>query len=301
MQAIQGQSPISLFGIEPRKQIAAFPFSVPTTVESGLNLFEKAIVQIGRVDQKLEEIMPNFAVQNSLDALGQMIESLFTPLESFNVWLDSNVTGSWCKQLLLFVAKLPFQVARNIIRLLYAIVKTAISAVVHPLKAVTKLSRYLVLLTEQLTRPEVWSKMGVGIVGTSCGQILMTGNPLALIGVAIGGAFTLGGLTVGAIRDEKPSQYLLGQAKGFPQALLTGFCLGLMFGAIQKASVQEPLPKPQVIVTINNADDLFKYVTKVTSSFTEPLTPEQLKEMADAMLPPSSSPGFVSMANNLKG
>ncbi len=206
---------------------------------------EKAIRHLDGCEAYLDAKLPNLPIQNKIDKLGRYIEAKFAPLKKFNEWLDSNGEGEWYKKLATFLAKLPARAVRNIVRLLYNIIKAAIYAAVHPAKAAVKLAKLLVELAHALTLPETWSKMGAGMIGASLGQSLVSGNPIPLIAFGIGAAMLIGGLTAGAIksaveaekgnRGRAAMQNLLDQGKQLPEAALTGFCMGLITGGIQRA------------------------------------------------------------------
>lgn len=206
---------------------------------------ERAITYLNRLDEKLEKRFPNFAFQNKIDEISRYIQNKFSFLNRFNDWLNSNGHGEWHSQLATFLAKLPVRVARNILNLIYSIVKGCLYTAVHPLKSLNHLARLLVLLCHALTKPETWSKMGAGIIGAGLGQGLITGNPISIIGLGIGGAMVVGGITVGslkaaieAVRGNKlqaVSQHLLFQMQELPESFLTGFCMGLLMGGIQRA------------------------------------------------------------------
>ncbi|MBS0655324.1 MAG: hypothetical protein JSR46_06085, partial [Verrucomicrobia bacterium] len=143
-----------------------------------------------------------------------------------------------------FLVKLPARAVRNIVKVLYDIVKTCIYAAVHPLKALNQLAKLLVNLAYELTKPETWTKIGAGMIGASCGQALITGSPLSAIGVGIGAAMVIGGLSVGALqaaleaeegsRGEAALQNLDQQIQEIPETMLTGFLLGLLMGGIRR-------------------------------------------------------------------
>src|SRR5262249_25257758 len=156
--------------------------------ESMRNLRERTIHYLDQLDAKLDKKWPNLTIQNKFDHIYNYLQTKFAPLKEFNEWLDSNGHGKWYAQLSTFLAKLPLRAVRNIVRLLYAIIKGAAYSVVHPLKASIHVARLILLLLDELTKPETWSKMSVGILGASVGQTLITGNPLSLIGIGIGGA-----------------------------------------------------------------------------------------------------------------
>jgi len=237
------------------------PSSAPTT---GLNLYsviedqervanpkwnERAVAYLNRIDKKLEEKLPNFAFQNKIDEIGRYVQKKFSFLNSFNDWLNSNGHGTWCDKLATCLAKLPVRVARNIVNILYNIVKGCLYAAVHPLKSLNHLAKLLVMLCHELTKPETWSKMGAGMIGTSLGQGVITGNPLSIIGLGIGGAMVVGGITVGSLKAaieavegnklQSVNQHLLSQMQELPESFLTGFCMGLIMGGVQRAFVKK--------------------------------------------------------------
>ena len=105
------------------------------------NWNERAISHLNNCENKLDEKMPNLFIQNKIDSLGRSLEAKFAPLTEFNKWLDSNGEGDWYKKLALFLAKLPARAVRNIVRLLYSLIKGLMYATVHPLKAPIKLAK----------------------------------------------------------------------------------------------------------------------------------------------------------------
>ena len=179
------------------------------------------------------------------------------------------------------------------------------------MKAVLKLAKFLVLLASELTKPETWSKMGAGMAGAGLGQMLVTGNVLSLIGVVIGTAMTIGGITVSSLkaalkaengtRAHAVKEHLLATAQELPEAFCTGLCMGLIVGAIQRAvtpaktqatssrSLPQSRPGPQRI-QLNasnpapiaksdpagiNFDDFIKKLNDVTAGAKENLPPIQ--------------------------
>lgn len=208
------------------------------------SLCEHAITYLNDKELQLDEKIHNHVFQNKIDQIGRYIEAKFSFLKEFNAWLDSNGKGKWYTQLALCLAKLPGRAVRNIIRLLYSIIKGLIYFTVHPLKASLKLAKLLVRLSEELTKPETWSKIGVGSLGASCGQMAIAGSFLSPIGIGIGAALTIGGLSFGALKAaceaEKGTKLnackknLLFQLKQLPEVALTSFCMSLILGAIQK-------------------------------------------------------------------
>lgn len=207
-------------------------------------LRDKTIARIYVFDRKLDAILPNFFFQEKLDAIAASIKELFSPLKGFDDFIQSNGNGQWYLQFATFLVKLPARAVRNIIHLMYSIVKELLYAGVHPAKALTQAARYLVDLVFELTRPEVWTKIGAGVVGASAGHALVTGNPFSVIPMAIGASFTIAGLVTGPVAAalqapeglhfEAFKQNICLQMKELPEAVLTGFCMGLLVGGIQK-------------------------------------------------------------------
>lgn len=205
----------------------------------------RAITYLNDQEVQLDKKMPNHFLQNQIDQLGSCIEAKFAPLKEFNSWLDSNGEGKWYQQLAIFLIKLPARAVRNIIRLLYNFIEGALCAAVHPLKSTAHLAKILINLVHELTKPETWSKIGMGMLGSSLGQGLVTGNPLSVIGLGVGTSLLIGGLSVGALKAaihaekgcqlEAAGKNLLSQAKELPETALTGFCMGLIIGGIQRA------------------------------------------------------------------
>lgn len=196
-----------------------------------------------RVNLKLDRL-PNFRIQDEIDDLGCHIESMFAPLGKFNEWLNQNGFGTWYRQLAIFLVKLPLRAARNILQMLYRIVRGCLYSTVHPLKSLVHLAKLIDLLLIELTKPETWSKIGGGGLGASFGQSLVTGNPLSVVGIGIGAACLLGGLSISALRAALLAQTEKGgrawgnfthQLKQLPETALTGFFMGVMIGAVQNA------------------------------------------------------------------
>lgn len=232
----------------PSKASSSKPIQFKEIVQDGpivkKSWHERAIAHLNDQELQLDERLPNYAFQNTLDQLGCDIENTFAPLKEFNNWLDTNGHGKWYKQLATFLVKLPPRAVRNIIRLLYNFVKGALFAIVHPLKGINHLAILLISLIHELTKEETWSKIGIGMMGAGLGQALITGNPLSIIGLGIGASLLVAGLSIGALKAavhaEKGAKFeavkknLFFQLKQLPEVALTGFCMGLMIGTIQR-------------------------------------------------------------------
>src|SRR5262245_61236389 len=104
---------------------------------------KRAIAHLDACERRLDDKVPNSIIQNKIDELGPAIENKFAPLKKFNDWLDKNEMGAWYKQLAMFLVKLPVKASRNIVRLLYSIIKGVFYTAVHPMKAAVKLAKLL--------------------------------------------------------------------------------------------------------------------------------------------------------------
>jgi hypothetical protein len=221
------------------------------------NWHASAIKRLDKCDAHLEKKLPNNILQQKIDALGIRLKEKFAPLEKFNKWLDSNGNGAWYDQMATFLAKLPARAVRNVIRLIYQIIYAALYTIVHPIKAINQLARLLTNLIYELSKPEAWAALGIGIVGGALGQtILAPGNPISLIGLAVGGALTLSGISISLIksaiqaqkghRAEAVKAKLAKLGNDLSETLLTGFLMGIMMGAVQRAVYQKQAPKFRV-------------------------------------------------------
>lgn len=213
---------------------------------------ERLIKRVEKSEVELDRILPNFNFQNRYDQLMAEIEREFnSPNNSwnqFNAWLEDNGHGNWNSQLGIFLAKLPLKAARNILRLFIKVLKTAMQAplwvLMHPLKAPLELAKLLVVLVQNLIQPETWTKMGLGVIGTSLANATCSYNPIGVFGIGIGAALTISGISVGTlktalyakkdVRWNTTKSYLVEQAKSISEDLLTGYCLGLLIHGTQK-------------------------------------------------------------------
>lgn len=226
-----------------QKTTKQIPMPVVIPAKSHAGWHDRAITYLNTIDKQLDKV-PNLPIQNKLDAIGHAIEKKFQPLSKFNDWINASTKGNWYKQLAMFLVKLPIRAVRNIISMLYNIIKEALFLAVHPLKGLNHLVKLLVNLVHELSKPAVWSKIGAGIIGASAGQALVTGNPLSVIGLGIGGALLIGGLSYRAVeaaanagrgkRLSAAAKVLSADIKGLPEPAMTGFVMGLLMGAIQK-------------------------------------------------------------------
>lgn len=207
------------------------------------NWHDRAIAWLDSAEHSLDKVIPPHFFQKKIDQIGSYIERTFAPLRQFNEWLQHNGEGAWYKKMATFLCKLPMRVVRNFVSLLYQIIYATFHTATHPIKSLVKLAKLIVSLVHQLTIPATWSRIGAGIVGASLGQSLIGGGPLSLIGIGIGGAMIASGLTFGALKAavqaEKGHRWheiqnaLSYQLERLPEAMLTGFCMGLLLGAVQ--------------------------------------------------------------------
>lgn len=234
----------------------AFSFQIPVLTASQVDLKERDIQPLSW-DEWIIAKVPGFEFQNNIDTLGHEIESKFKPLFVFNDWLNANTDGSWYKQLVVFLVKLPLKSARNIISLLYNVIKGILYTAVHPVQSLVGLVKMVIELVKALARPETWSKIGAGVMGASLGQALSMGNPVSLMGLGMGGALLVGGLSVStflaALRGESVGQHLLKQGGDLSEAVLTGFLMGLLVGGVQRLQTRVYLEKTHHFKNVEEA------------------------------------------------
>jgi hypothetical protein len=131
------------------------------------------------------------------------------------------------------------------VHILYNIAKSALIFTFHPLKALNHIARMVLLLAQVIADPSIWGKIGNGIVGGTLGQAAITGHPLSVLGLIIGGALSVGGISMTAFlqaidaergrRGETFVHSMEEQILEIPENTLTGFVLGLIIGGVQNA------------------------------------------------------------------
>lgn len=204
---------------------------------------KQLITHLEKGDQRLKAASPKNALQTRCDHIWRAFEAA-TSFGTLNSWIDQASPGAWYRALAEYVCKLPLKVGRNIMRLLYNIVNGIRFAAVHPARSCIYLGRLLVRLADALAQPGTWATMGAGIIGAGLGAALVTGSPISLISMIIGSALLGSGLSVGALkaavqavrgkRFAAAQTNVLSQCKRLPESFLTGFVLGVLFGAIHK-------------------------------------------------------------------
>lgn len=225
------------------------PICTPVVAEDGPvcqpSWNKRIIAHLNKWDTELDAKMPNFVVQEKIDKIALDLKKKFAPLNQFNAWLNSNGKGDWFNQFAVFLVKLPARAMRNVINLVYNLIEGILYSSVHPLKASNHLVHLLALLASELSNPETYSKMGSAMTGSYLGHVAIAGTPLSTIGVGVGAAMTVAGLSFGALRASIQAdaggkltaikQNLSLQAERLPESFLTGFLTGLLVGGVRKA------------------------------------------------------------------
>lgn len=217
------------------------------------------IEKLTSFDETLDHALPNWIfqsvmdkagqnIQQKIDQVGQYIRAQLRIHVSFNEWLNQNDKETWYEQLDIYLCKLPLKTIYNIVSLLSRIIKSACYAVVHPLKAFNHLAQFLISIAYSFTQPETWCLLGAGLISSSAGQSLMSGNPLFLLGIAIGSTLTVSGLALSAVKAaieaeegsklESAKNAAKALLKQLPETMLVSFCIGLLIGKIQQISLK---------------------------------------------------------------
>lgn len=221
---------------------------------------DQAISFLDDLDTKIDEGFPQNILQTKIDELASRIKEKFSSCEGFDLWLQENNATEWYTQLATYLVKLPPKAAWNVIAALHNAISQALYLAVHPVKGLNSLAKSTVILLNELTKSETWTKMGAGSIGMLTAQGMILGGPISLIGLGIGGALLVGGISVGAIPAmfeaetgkeldvlfDKIKEY----AKQLPEAFLTGVFSGLLIGGIRRA-FSSPQPQPLEEVKIS--------------------------------------------------
>lgn len=189
-----------------------------------------------------------FISQDTVSEIGKGFDLLKDFIGKIDNLIDDKVQGGWLRQLTYSVGKLPFKIARNVIRLAIQIMHTLAYTAIHPLNALAKLARLLVNLVDELSKFENWSLIGAGMIGSSFGHTLVSGDLLSVISLGIGTGLMISGLTLGSIqsaiyaedRMRAVASSLQEQLEAIPMAILTGFVMGALMGGIQRTIGQTP-------------------------------------------------------------
>lgn len=200
------------------------------------------------LDSKIEENFPINILQTKIDELSCQIKEQFSIFEGFNSWLEENNATEWYTQLATYLVKLPPKAAWNVINGLSLVISRALYMAVHPVKGLNALAKDIVSLLNEITKSENWPKMGAGSLGALTAQGMIFGNPVSLLGLAIGGALIAGGFyqdTVATLLSDDPEQQnhffekIKMHAKQLPEAFVTGLFTSLLIGGIKRAFSSE--------------------------------------------------------------
>jgi hypothetical protein len=212
------------------RRAARLPASVqPVPVERALpgkEWKDRAIVRLQSAYLFIEAAIPHFPIQDKIDAAALYIKEVFKPLEGFNRWLDTSG-----RNLAVSLSKLPMRALRNVVLALFNLVKGLATFAVHPARSTKELLELLITLSYELTRPQIWPKVGAGLLGGGLGQAAISANPFALIGSAVVASLILAGVSFSLFTKEDFN------LRALPEAFLTGFMLGLVMGGIEKRLV----------------------------------------------------------------
>ena len=260
ISSIEGHNPVccdtqsSVNGPKNSRQQSLFERVVRAAEEGRRSIKDRAFRLIDRADVYLEKKMPTLPYQKAIDLLASSIQQRFAFLSAFNAWACSDGRGTWYEKLAICLYKLPHRAALNIVRLIYSIINEALYFSVHPTKSILRLARLCIRLLDLLTTPETWALLGAGMVGSSFGYSLVTATPLPLIGTAVGAALCIGGISLGALKQallaennqrwHQVGEFFSLQVRKIPEAILTGFLMGIIAGTIQQA-VSKPLHRTQ--------------------------------------------------------
>lgn len=210
--------------------------------QSSLQMLEETLVEKKwneRWKDNIDAFLPNNCLQTSLDEFGHKIEELLQPAHQFSNWIDRSEDG-WFTNLSLSLVKLPLAAVRNILRMIYNVAKALVYMAVHPIKFLVDALHFLTELIKSLAKPETYTKLGAGIVGSSLAQMVFTGglSPHVYMGLALGGALIglglIAGVIVALVKGESVGHTAWKQIKAIPECMLTGFLIGLAVGALKQ-------------------------------------------------------------------
>lgn len=221
-----------------------------TPPSTGKSLHERIVSQLDQCETKLDQLMRNHLIQSKIDSFLQQIENAFNfpSLQPFNDWINDTGNEAWYTQLAIFLAKLPLKAARNILHTLTTLIKNTLKAtiysVTHPLKAPLELAKWLTTLIDELSKPEVWTKIGINMMGSNIGYTTITGHPISSLLMAISGVMTIAGITMATLKAaikakrghklEDVRSSLMYQTQMIAEEMTTGLLLGFIIGGIQQ-------------------------------------------------------------------
>lgn len=201
--------------------------------------YSRAKVTVKEFDDRLERALPNFFWQTRLDNFGRMIDDKLDGLRRINRLIDlpSSASDGPVKFFLLTIIRLPLKIARNLIVMVFDLLETIVKFAVHPAKQTLKLAEFFIDLLKAFTNPYTLTQLGLGILGSSMGQSIVSGNPISLIGVAVGSLLAAvgAGWLLFSSRDHLSGIVQSEEMMKTLEAFLTGFVIGMIAGGIQNA------------------------------------------------------------------
>ena len=220
-----------------------FPQKIQSTLDEAGSHFERFFEDTAHTIVKTLKVRCDIALKNVEVRFPKYSNSIKNWIEnnSFSYKILNNLAN-----FLEFVIGLPLKSASNILKQLYRILKIVPVSVIHPLETTAKLAKLIINFVHSLTQSETWVKMGVGMMGAGLAQMAL-GNLFASPAIIIGAIITTSAVSMGAViaaiqkkqgetRIEAILSYLLKTGKQIPEAMMTGFLIGLLIGAIQKAT-----------------------------------------------------------------
>ncbi len=159
--------------------------------------------------------------------------------QKLNEVLDSKCEGDWYKKLGSYLVKLPLKSIRNILNLVYNVIKASVFGLVHPLKAMTEVPAFIVSLIVAMQNPEFYISAGAGIIGSVTSQCVFTGLFLpGAISLAVGALLLGVGLSWDALKtlDDSLEDASLGKVlwkdldlifQSFTTGVITGSLVSL--------------------------------------------------------------------------
>ncbi|NGX38420.1 MAG: hypothetical protein K1000chlam2_01593, partial [Chlamydiae bacterium] len=125
----------------------------------------RIVACLNACDAQVDALIPNnLQIQDTIDRFSNEIKEKFAPLVEFNQWLEASGNEDWHQHLAESLVKLPLRSARNVVSYLYSAISTILYTAVHPLKGLNHIAKSIVILLDELTKPENWSKIGCGSI-----------------------------------------------------------------------------------------------------------------------------------------
>lgn len=197
------------------------------------------------------DLVPSFWIQQQIDEktawVVNKIKSWFSNqqysksvnFQSINKWLHTYEHPHLWGKIILYLAKLPLAVMRNVLASFLSTFTAILYTIVHPLKGLLKLTRSLIDLLHALEQAESWTKMGAGFIGIGLGQAIIPGSPVALMGLILGSIFCAVGISMSLfkafnqdLKGKSKKDFLLNELwkhiHSLPEAFTTGLLLGMI-------------------------------------------------------------------------